>query len=171
MRNLREVLKLIKFSYPRDEFTEENIRAYMAMLRDLDPQLLELAALQLLRESKWLPTIAEITGRVVDLALQQSGHLSGMAAYEVAINGGRLREDHPDILRAVEMSCGDTYNMRHSSNPAADRARFLEAYAEITRKKRNEIITAPAVKAFLKAGSNGHVQLTEGDHVSDNFAD
>ena len=151
---LKEILKLLQFSYPRQDFTKDNVTAYTMMLKDLDTELLQPAVIQLISSNTFFPSIAEIRGKAADLVLGQEGRPSAIAAYQIAMQGDKLSFiNQPDVKRAVVMSCGSTYDMRKSTNPTADRARFIEAYNQILGERRMDVISTPAVKAFIGAGN------------------
>ena len=151
---LNEVLQMLEFAYPRQEFTTDNAKVYMMMLDDLDLPLLQTAVIQLISTNTFFPAIAEIRGKAADLALERDGRPSAIAAYDIAMRGDKFRfKGNPDVMAAVKMSCGDTWNMRHSESVAADRARFLEAYNQILSERRMDVISTPQVKTFIGAGN------------------
>ena len=151
---LREILKLLQSSFPRQEFGDDNVRAYSMMLKDLDIALLQPAVIQLISSNTFFPSIAEIRGKAADLALAREGRPSAIAAYDIAMRGDKSQfVRNPDVKAAVVMACGDTWNMRHSESVAADRARFLEAYNQILGERRMDVISTPQVKAFIGAGN------------------
>ena len=162
--NLRAILKLLQSSYPRQEFGDDNVRAYTMMLNDIDLPLLQVAVTQLINPHTFFPSIAEIRGKAADLALAKEGRPSAIVAYDIAMRGDKAQFiQNPDVKTAIKMSCGDTWNMRHGESPAADRARFLEAYNQVLSERRMDVINTPAVKAFI---GNGKQSQLGGGNVS-----
>jgi hypothetical protein len=145
-------LMLLKAAYPRQPLPDETIDVYELSLGDLDPQLLKASVMRLITNSVFFPTVAEIRKTCADLVLEQRGLPTPMRAWSM-IHGSAA--DCPEIVReAVRMSCGDFYNLHRSTNQAADRARFLEAYAELLKKVKEKVTELPLVKKYkaLPAG-------------------
>lgn len=156
LENIGDVIKFLRATYPRQEFSADNVKAYVMMLEDLPIDHLRMAAMKLAADSKWFPTIAELRATVADLDLQSRGIVSAIEAYDIAMRYDimRIKPDYPDVNAAARMSCYTVTDMRKSQNVAADRARFIEAYNEILSQRRQEITNTPTVRMFLASGAN-----------------
>lgn len=171
-----EVLDLLEFlqgCYPKAEFSDGNVRAYMLMLRDLDFQAAKLAVTKLAATSKWLPTIAEIR----EAALASSGDdvPSVDDAYEQAreyvrhgynpnpVTPGyeavgapvsrREKSLHPLVRRAMEIVGVDT--MALTDEPMIAAAQFRQVYQRLAAAERERKQLPPA--ALPTPRKNGHL--------------
>lgn len=155
-----ECLVMLKAAYPRQELTDETIAIYEIALKDIKPDLLKLAVLRLLSRSIFFPTIAELRTAATDLTLERRGILTPIQAWNAATNG-RSGPLPSMVKQAVQMACGDFYNLRTSTTLAADRARFIEAYTGLVQDERAPVQEIPAVSDYIGAG-DAIKQLAQG---------
>jgi hypothetical protein len=122
------------------------------MLAPFPVEVLKLAAKQHIATSKYPPAISEI--RSIAISIMQPPRLTGMEAWgEVGremrrVSGvyGTPQFSDPLIEKVVrEMGWR---NLCTSEMPAADRARFIEAYDQIQGRQQREQETLPEIRAL-----------------------
>ena len=142
---------------------------YEAMLADLDADAATSAVKSLMVTSKWMPTIAEIRAAVVE-AVEGPSRSPADAWGDVLVAIGRHGSYRtpgidfafcdPLVARLV-----DRFGWRdlcRSECVQADRARFIEAYAQLIEQHRRERVTAtlPGIaKPRLPSGTSPIVNV------------
>ena len=158
--NLNKILFTLVSAYPKQNIGQATLDIYERLLADVDPELLQTAALRHMAASQWFPTIAELRQAAADIALERDGILPAPAAWGVALSSPR--DATPEIRQAVKLTCGDFYNLRMSTTQAADRARFIDAYNEILLHRRRAITDLPEVREMLAAGNDNQERVETG---------
>jgi len=161
-------------AFPNFHPDPATFEAYVLVLVDVDPLLLEAAILQLIsRPLEFMPSPGRIREEALDL---MDGRLSGPDAWALVAQELRRGVGHftgpvvayvpgsdqpvtsygeeprvpPDVQRAVD-AVGGWSRLRSSDNYSADRARFLEAYAVYADRSRNDARMLPAVRQVVSA--------------------
>ena len=137
-----ECLKLIAVmvaAYPRAKFTQANANAYAAGLEDLDHGVASEAIHSLIRINKWLPTIAEVRATALDLMQGERPH--ALEAWGKVCSAAERRGSYwsPKFRDATTQRCVEAMGWRYlcrSTSDAADRARFVELYAQLSERQR-----------------------------------
>jgi hypothetical protein len=151
------VLRLIGACYAtqRQRMSQQDARAmaaaYTAGLADLEFSRVRAAVERLVKSSKWIPTIAEIREAAVDVAhgaCIPGGQAWGRCLAMIRCYGSHRRPgidfavDDP-LLQATIRAFG-WLDLCQSTNPHADRARFIELYDELSKSERKEAAIAPS---------------------------
>ncbi len=76
-----EILTVLAAAYPRFELTSATVRIYEQTLSDIPVDGLKAATLDLIAESKWFPTVAEIRERAFALMAEQDETPDGYSAW------------------------------------------------------------------------------------------
>lgn len=155
MLSRRDLIVELMRAYPRQPFTEDNFRAYQAALADVPPELLEPAVRALIRETKWLPTIAEIRERVAELALRLPREPEALQQIEERMRWGResatTRGDPPDVHPLVREAL-DRVGGWHSFHIAEEATVIRGQFGRLYRELRTEAIHAAQVADGPAAG-------------------
>jgi hypothetical protein len=147
-----EVVKLVGVmaaAYPNTQITEETVKVYTLMLKDISLDVLTSAIQQAMAESEFLPTIARIREKAI--ALTQPGHVSSLEAWGVVKQAmgryGYYRYptfDDPLITKAVE--CIGWQTLCSSENEPADRAHFSKVYESLVKREIDDARMLPEVR-------------------------
>ena len=118
-------------------------------LADIDGELLRLAALKIISQSKWFPQVAELREAAVDIA--EPGRRSGVEAWGDVVRAfgcgrGYAPPEFSDPLVMETVKVMGWRNLATSENQTADRARFIECYNALAQRKRNDMLALPEVR-------------------------
>jgi hypothetical protein len=80
-----EILTIPAAAYPRFELTPPTIRIYEQTLSDIPVDALQAATLDLIGESRFFPTVAEIRERAFALMAEQEGAPDANEAWELTL--------------------------------------------------------------------------------------
>ncbi len=149
-----QVMTLLNEEYPgKFKITDERIKLWRSLLADIDPQIVLTAALHLVgaRDSEWPPTVGAVRATAMNFA---HGELDPPGAHEAWSHvQARLQSDEAPLteleLEAVKR-VGTIYDMRRSSNAAADRAQFIKAFEQLVTRRQLERTTLPTVKMIVE---------------------
>jgi hypothetical protein len=172
MASLVEVTKTLTFLaalYPRYALTEETIDAYHVILQDLGVGLLKAAAMELGSQDRpFFPSAGELRQAAFDLVARSDGlPTAGEAWAEVCRKIGedghiRVPEfSHPLVKQAVD-GVGGWLNLCWSVNQVADRARFMEVYKVLMRRRRSDERMLPQVRETAAALAGREAKRLEG---------
>ena len=152
LTSVTRMMGVMAAAYPGFTISAETIRVYGRMLADIPDKLLEGAGMDCMARCRFFPTIAEIREAAYSIKLLQSGAPSAFEAWgEVSrlmaeVGSYRVPEfSHPWIATAVRQVGGWT-RLCQSENSVADRARFLDAYADAQRRDARQETTMPEVR-------------------------
>jgi hypothetical protein len=168
MSSKSELLKLLKIltaSYPDYELGEETPDIYLAVLQDIPFEMLKIAALDHISRSPWFPKPSELRKAAVEMALDSRHIPSAYEAWGEAEQAMRRwgRDRKPDfdnpVLEQTIAALG-WHNLCTSTNQAADRARFIEAYTLFRQRREEEAVTLPQVRE-LAAKLGGRLPAPE----------
>lgn len=147
-----ELVKLVGVmaaGYPNTQISEETVKVYVSMLKDIPLTVLEPAIQQAMAESEFLPTIARIREKAI--ALTQPAHVSSLEAWGVVKKAmeqvGFYRYpqfEDPLVTKAVE--CIGWQTLCSSENEPADRAHFSKVYESLVRREIDDARMLPEVK-------------------------
>lgn len=159
MNNLAEfaeILTVLACLYPRFTLTKETIKAYHAILQDIDMQLLKAATLQIGATSKWFPAASEIREAAFELVENESGIPTPGEAWAEAVRQVNIyappEYSHPLIGQAVDAIGGNrVLGMTQEDMLASARARFLEAYKQLRARERYRTRMLPEVHRVAQA--------------------
>ena len=152
------IVDILTRAYPNATIPEATIELYMACLYDVPFEAGRVAALNLITEKNFFPTIAEV--RQAALSVIPANHLpdAAQAWAEVTTQMAECGYfespifSHPAIVAAVK-AVGWS-NLCHSEKIAVDRAHFVKIYDTYRDRHHREIIHLPEAKA-LALGMQG----------------
>lgn len=160
-QDIAKLIVLLSAAFPNWTPNEYTTEVYYQDLQDIPTEELFVAAQHCRSEAgrKFAPSTGEIRGTVSELRKMSSNLPSSFQAWEevqrnLIENGGDFGTPvwtHVIVEQAVR-SIG-WRNIRMSENPTADRARFLQAYDQLTERAAKENMLIPDVRGFLE--SNG----------------
>ena len=163
-----KILAVLEDMYPRYTLEPRVVKAYYAVLGDLDVDLLKAATLQIGSENRpFFPAAGELRQCAFDLVERQSGVPTAWDAWsEVCKRIGdhgyvRVPEfSHPLIQRTVD-AVGGWLTLCMSENSIADRARFAQAYETLAQRERTQFRMLPAVREALELAGGEQRQAIE----------
>lgn len=159
-----EILAVLAAAYPRFELPIATIEVYEQSLADIPVDALHAATLDMVAESKFYPTVAEIRKSAFALMAEQEGTPGAYEAWELTLRYVRQGRGHPivaqsrdwDIPPLIERAArqvGGWAYLAQADNVAADRARFLEAYERALEKRDYMARRLPQITALADAMS------------------
>ena len=165
-----EALKLVTYivaAFPRPQVSPETIEVYVANLVDLPYADATEAVGVLLRQARFLPTIAEIRGAYTDHCFRKAGLLTAEEAWGIVewafrkVGGYRpfpaTTKGGPLLKRAVAAIGWQT--LCQSENIVADRAHFFRIYAAMVARERERVTLDPHAR-IESAGAAEQVDRT-----------
>jgi hypothetical protein len=156
--DVAQIVKVISIAYPNWQPTAETTEVYFQLLQDVDTEELKAAVLHCLGESgrRFAPSIGEIRGAVSELRGMSANVPSAFQAWQEVLRQfsltgsyGTPSFSHPLIERAVRQL--GWRNLCVSENQTADRARFLQAYEQLSDRARKEDMLLPEVRGYIEA--------------------
>lgn len=158
MATLEEVARILgglAMLYPRHTLTEATITAYHRVLEDIEEPLLDRAALHLGSTNAFFPAASELRAAAFELVDAASGIPDAFTAWGEVMKSfgpyGRYRVPewtHPLIKESVD-AIGGYLNLCNSDNATADRARFIQAYETLARRRTRNERMLPPVRAIV----------------------
>lgn len=149
----QEAVAMVAAAYPTPAWAPPTLRAYAAMLDDLDAVALEAAATTWIKTHTERPSIADLRKAVAatQATAAASPYLDPDEAWALVVASfttvGGYRPfpaTHPLVAEVVRAIGWET--LCRSDNPEADRAHFLQLYrARLERARRDDAATAGAV--------------------------
>lgn len=152
----KEIFHLVLGGWPtqRQKMTDEDVGAmatlYALSLADVDFARCKAAVVRLVQTSRMMPSVADIRA---ELGIVQHGVVrAGAEAWGEVLRAMRTRGSHrspgvdfefADPITARVVTALGWLDLCASDNQAADRARFIEAYDQISRTERREAQTLP----------------------------
>ena len=135
----------------------ETVRLYQRILDDIPDGVVETACVDHIADSQWWPKPSELRERCVSLLVNDVAALGASEAWGVVLKrmrapertwiGGQeyVRRPCDDVTERAVAAVGGWAYLRHSEDSVADRARFLQAYADIATRERRKVAEHPAV--------------------------
>lgn len=152
---MANILMIIKAAWP--QFTENQGKVYAMLLQDIPDAVLYKAVIAVCRESKFLPTIAEIRERAEAIYKTAKGIESPDASKaweevgrEISRTGryGRPKFTDPLAAETVKRMGWTSICAAEEKTAAIQRAQFMRIYNELARRKKEDRKT----KALLADG-------------------
>jgi len=151
-----KVLALLAALYPRFKLTSDTIKAYYAILGEIEIDLLKSAALHVGANNTFFPSASELRKAAFELVEQAEGIPNAYDAWgEItaafrSIGSYQMPDwSYPAIGEAVEM-VGGWRQLCASTMPVADRARFVEAYQSLQKRRRVQRQMLPQVRDMVQ---------------------
>jgi len=150
--------------YLQGEEGAQTMRLYARLLGDIPDDVLEAATLDHIANSPWWPKMDELRKRCVALMANITDLPSPYEAWALVCryirhpsvpryHNGAIRDDQeplPPLIRRAMEGIGGEEALRMSENPAADRARFIEAYEALLEREHRRLAELPAVAEVRK---------------------
>lgn len=153
-QDIIQILGVISAAYPNFSPSEQTVEVYWQILSDIQTDELKAATLHCISQSgrKFAPSVGEIRGAVGGLrSLVDKIPLPADAWREASNpNGKDVKWSHPLVKKAA-LAAGGWYNLSHSENVAADRARFLQFYESYVIRHRNDNDMLPDVRNYIES--------------------
>lgn len=168
--DVAKMVAMLQAAFPNWKLSEYTIEVYYMDLQDI-PAAELLTASQYCRTQAgraFAPSTGELRGAVMDLRRKTMSLPSGYEAWQEVLRQinvvgvyGVPEWSSPLIEKAVK-SLG-WRNLCMSENQTADRARFLQAFEQLTQRAETEMMLTPNVRDYLEA--NGAQLLPVGEQV------
>lgn len=159
-KDIAKLVALLSAAYPNWNLSEYTIEVYYLDLRDIPADELMIAAQHCRSEAgrKFAPSVGELRGAVMELRHSAMNIPSAFDAWQDVLmqfvntgSYGTPQFTSPITARVVK-SLG-WRNLCLSENQAADRARFLQAFEQMSERAEKEMMLIPEVRNYLE--SNG----------------
>ena len=168
MANLKEVTKVLgvlTLAYPKSELKPGMTEVYSSLLSEIPVNILEAAAKQIMVESAFFPSIAELRNKSLELMYGTKEYPLPGEAY---INAAKAHEDykicsgekdengywiteteyyewlHPVVKQAAELMGWP--KLFPTDNPMADRSQFFKVYESLINREVEQNKLLPDVK-------------------------
>jgi hypothetical protein len=170
MTDHERAISLLAAAYSAVPLTEQQMAAYVVALEDLDAEAVHLAVVDLIRQpGSYRPTPGDVRKAVLDLARGErlDAGLAWAEVWDAIRFEGRHRQpawSDPLIADAVRAVGGFVF-LCDSTNPTADRARFIDAYGRLAAREDRAVLTAPALGPVM-AELTARFALPAGDDDS-----
>lgn len=159
-RDIDQIVNMLRIAFPNWHPDDINMtkEIYFQMLQDIPSEELKAAVLHCVTESgrAFAPTIGEIRGAVVELRSYAANVPSSYQAWQEVLQQFSLTSSygvpifsHPLIDKAVRTL--GWRNLCMSENQTADRARFIQAYEQLTSRATKEEMMLPEVRGYIEA--------------------
>lgn len=158
-REFLTILAKLAALYPRFKLDRVTVDAYYDILGDLDTHILKAAALQFGSEpGPWYPSAGDLRAKAFDLIDADSGHPPAGEAWAEALRRLNIwnpasKEDYSDplIFEALEGIGGAIrVGMTAEDMLMSSRARFMDVYKQLVKRRRIQARMLPQVKAAVK---------------------
>ena len=159
-RTIAEILTVLAAAYPRFQLPAATVLIYEQTLSDIPVETLRAATLDMVAESKYFPTVAEIRKSAFALMAEQDGAIGAYEAWALTLDYVRQGRGHPivgqrdwDIPAQIEQTVRQVGGWQHlaiADNVSADRARFVEAYDRTVKKQEYLSRRLPQITALVE---------------------
>ena len=153
---ITRLMGMMALAWPRYELSEETIKVYYEILKDVEIEPLTDSAKQLMAAATFFPSISEWRNAAFDLVVKRLRVPSAYEAWEEAfdkmrrIGHGRTPEfSHPLIRRAIDCIGWDYLCMSESIE--FERPHFYKVYDSFLSRANEEIRMLPEIRASLDA--------------------
>lgn len=121
---------------------------YGRMLKDIPLDVVTAAVYGLIKRSRFMPSIADITEECAEISLRLPREAEALAQLEARMAWGREREGEPPeihpLVRTALEHVGGYHAFRSTDNPAVVRGQFLKLYRDLRGSTIRDYQTAPA---------------------------
>lgn len=156
LSEVAELVMMLLAAYPHRDMSAATSSVYERSLRDLDVNLARVAVERLIRTSKFLPSIAEIREAC---EVTQKGHLrTGGEAWADAVKAARYVGSYaptpkfkdPLVTEALRLWGSWKEFCLSPEDDAAGRARFIQLYDELAKRKHEQDVAGALPVVELK---------------------
>jgi len=146
--------------YPNWKPERETLKLYAMILSDIDEALLQEAIVVLLTEIKeFMPVAGAIREAALDLLRYRDEEPNVYTAWSQVMGyfNGR-KEVHPLVTETVKLMGGWNVIGR-SNNLPSERARFIDAFREMTQERKQKARMLPRTRRFIGEEEIGKLQI------------
>jgi hypothetical protein len=137
-----------------EEKLARTLTVYERLLRDIPGEALEAAALQLIAESKFFPTVAELRAKALSLlgpTFPSPMEAWGEVKRAISRHGRYQVPEFDNPITAKVVQGMGWLSLCDSENEAADRARFMQAYDTLCRREQEDALLLPEVRKLAES--------------------
>jgi len=163
---IERAVAALALAFPRQDWPKASQELYARMLTDIPGEILMGAVEELIATKTFLPSVAEIRSAAAMIQQRAAGVLDAYSAWEEVTSqmrrvGHTGRPSLDDLTMRAVNAVGGWYGLCVSDNPAADRARFVDAYNTFAKRGEEELVRLPGVKRLIEQMGGGRRQLPE----------
>lgn len=158
--------------WPNFPLTEATIAAYCDLLKDIDGNLLEVAARECSATCKFFPTVAEIREKCNRLAELEGSDPTAEEAWELVNKAIREVGSYSDpnfssplIHRAVGAVGGWYHLCVEVENFEVVRSQFIRIYDSFVRSKRERKALSPETEEYLSGGKKDELPQNQATSI------
>jgi hypothetical protein len=147
-----EVVKLIGVmaaAYPNTQVSDDTVKVYVAMLKDIPLDVLTASVQQCMAESEFMPTIAKLREKALTLTTPiapEPLEAWGEVQKEIVRRGQYRSPEFNNPLIAKAVDCLGWQSLCLSENQGVDRAHFTKVYEGLLRQAMNDRRLLPAAR-------------------------
>lgn len=149
-------LSMLQIAWSTD-MTKERMKLYVSMLADVNPVTLEQAVVNLIKRSKFLPSIAEIREECSALSAYVNAHDEMPIAQSewekvIKVVGTYGYDNGKEHLKGMTLQAARTVwssfdpRMGHEYNEASCRSQFIRCYEQLVDREKHRQRMANAIK-------------------------
>ena len=164
-----QAVQMLFAAYPHaGKQNEQQVGIYAMMLKDIPVEHLSAVIVQVIRECKFVPTVAEIMDRYQELTTDslpggaEDGWISVTKALQSGLTSPKKTPKFRDALTQKTVEAMPWQALCESDNIMADRAHFLKIYKQF--EERRETIgklTPAAMQLMEQAAPNKMLKMQE----------
>lgn len=156
-KDIAAMIALLSAAYPNWNVSEYTVQVYYMDLKDIPYDELQIAAQHCRSEAgrKFAPSVGEIRGAVMELRRSSMNIPSAYEAWQDVltqvneVGSYGTPKFKSEITEKVIKSLG-WRNLCMSENQTADRARFLQAFEQLSERAEKEMMLIPEVRGYLE---------------------
>ena len=164
-----KIIGMLEINYKNFKVSndEDALELWLKALKDLSYEECDAAALRIIMENDFAPTIATIRKAVRDMNPQVQTAVDAWGEVQNAFRNFRMDQDKKAIdsmspVAGKVVKSMDWWCLCNSDNQMADRAHFMKMYDEAAKKERQEQLMPPDLK-IEQIDANKQKKLTEGE--------
>lgn len=157
--DVMEVILLLQSTIPNSKLSEENIRAYVSFLSDINPVTLKQAVINLVKinKIKFYPSVGEILSACEEISNYVNAYEEIPTAQEawekvIKVVGTYGNENGKEHLEGITLTAARTIwssfdpRMGHEYNEASCRSQFIRCYEQLVEREQHRQRMANSIK-------------------------
>jgi len=167
-KDVMGIVAIICAAYPNFTPTEHTVDVYYETLKDIPADLLKAATMQSISETgrKFAPSVGELRGAVAEIRNVVRGVPSSYQAWQETLSqicdvGSYGNPEFTSPLIAETVRLIGWRNLCMSENQVADRARFIQAYEQLSDRAARDEIMLPQVREYIERNGKALPAPTE----------
>lgn len=152
------MLSVLTAAYPDKSLEDETVKLYLRFLSDIPFHYGQAAALNMIAESKWFPSVAELRKEAVSLMpdhqIPSAAEAWGEVMEQIRKAGyyGIPEFTHPVVKQAVK-TMGWRNLCMMEEGAYTDRAHFMKIYDSLASKETKQSLQIPDSKRLIGEGN------------------